>query len=72
MVNRLIWVALYDQDIVVAIDPNTFSVRQSLVVGNNPDALLFDGEYVWVANRTGNSVQRINPTTDHQRGDFGG
>jgi YVTN family beta-propeller protein len=63
MVNRLIWVALYDQDIVVAIDPNTFSVRQSLVVGNNPDALLFDGEYVWVANRTGNSVQRINPTT---------
>jgi hypothetical protein len=35
----------------------------TFTVGNSPGALTFDGSSIWVANFTGSSIQKINPST---------
>ena len=35
----------------------------TITVGTNPNALVFDGSSIWVANLNGNSVMKINPVT---------
>ncbi|MBS1717765.1 MAG: bifunctional YncE family protein/alkaline phosphatase family protein [Armatimonadetes bacterium] len=68
----IIYVGLYLQNEVAAIDPVTLNVIATIPVDIGPVALAFtpQGRYLYVANRMGKTVSMIDTTTDVDLGDF--
>jgi len=65
LINGMLWVAEHREGNVVLVDPQTAAVveRISLPEGSRPCFVTYFDDSVWVANRTGNSVSRIDPNT---------
>jgi YVTN family beta-propeller protein len=56
-----VWVALYEDGRVLALDPSSGAELKSVAVGTNPDSLIVAPSGVWVANRGDDTVDRIDP-----------
>ena len=59
--DDVIWVSLYEQNVVLALDPATGAEQGRAEVGTNPDPVVVTSSGVWVANRTDGTVSRIDP-----------
>ncbi len=70
-----IWAVDSTNDVVRKILPDSPYTATSITVGDNPQAAVYDGQYIWVANYTGNSLTRINTedssTTSYSVSSFG-
>jgi hypothetical protein len=51
-------VANYNDDTVQRVPVATGVPGPAIATGRNPDALVFDGANMWVANANGDSVQK--------------
>lgn len=54
-----LWAADSSNDVVYKMDVSTYT-SSSITVGDNPQALVYDGQSLWVANYGGDSLTRIN------------
>lgn len=65
--DGFIWAADSSNDLVYKINPNNYA-RSSIAVGDNPVTLVYDGQYIWVANDAAidsdDSLTRINTQDD--------
>src|SRR5215203_2799417 len=44
--------------------------KTEFAVGRNPDAIVFDGANIWVANQLGDSVMKLSPSDGSNLGTF--
>ena len=56
-----IWIASSGENSVLRLDPKTFTVRQTIPVGNGPTGVAIGADAVWVANGLDGTVSRIDP-----------
>jgi DNA-binding beta-propeller fold protein YncE len=65
VINDMVWVTEHRNGNVVLIDPQTVSIVEqvSLPTGSRPCSIAFLDGFVWVANKIGNSVSRIDLDT---------
>jgi YVTN family beta-propeller protein len=63
-----VWVTTPGDDLVSRVDPRTGNVVQ-IAVGRSPQGIAAGREGVFVANRTSNSVTRIDPRTSRPVGE---
>lgn len=70
-VNSHIYVVDSGNDQVVKIHPTTYSTT-NIVVGDNPWGLATNGTYLWCSNTVGDSVSKINLSTDVVDATIGG
>ena len=64
--ERAVWVAEFDRNEVVRVDPARWIGRQTIDVGAGPSAVAVGGGFVWVANSLDGTVSRIDPATNHE------
>jgi YVTN family beta-propeller protein len=57
-----IWSDGFNNDII-KVNASTGTIVASYPVGTQPYGLVFDGQYIWVANYAGTSVSRVSATT---------
>ena len=62
--GEAIWVSDDDRGTVSRLDPETYTVRQTIPVGHGPSALAADRDGVWVANRQDGSLLQIAASTN--------
>ncbi|MBI4407599.1 MAG: hypothetical protein HY565_03815 [Candidatus Kerfeldbacteria bacterium] len=55
-----IWAVDNTNDVVRKIQTSSPYTSTSITVGSDPISAVYDGQYIWVANYTGNSLTRIN------------
>ena len=48
---------------VAIVDPDSGELSGGVVVGTSPEAIVFDGELLWVANFNDQTIQSIDPET---------
>jgi DNA-binding beta-propeller fold protein YncE len=61
--GEAVWVTSFDDNIVVQLDPDTLEVKDTLDVGDGPDAVAAGDGFLWVANRRAGTVSRIDLAT---------
>jgi YVTN family beta-propeller protein len=59
--DTAVWVTLFDENLVLALDPATGEEIRSIPVGANPDPIVVAPSGVWVANRGDDTVTQIDP-----------
>lgn len=57
-----LWVATSSNN-VMAVDPETREIGESVKVGSSPGAMAFDGLRLWVANKNDQTVQSLDAAT---------
>ncbi|PIW36401.1 MAG: hypothetical protein COW24_05575 [Candidatus Kerfeldbacteria bacterium CG15_BIG_FIL_POST_REV_8_21_14_020_45_12] len=63
--DSYIWASDFANKKVLKIDPTSRAVVATITVGSGPRGLAYDGQYVWVANSTDNSISRINTSNSN-------
>lgn len=62
--DGLLWVPCFDSDLIVALDPDTGEIRQTLAGAETPRSLWFDElDRLWVTSWRGNSILRYTGET---------
>ena len=64
-----IWVGVYDDNVLLRIDPRSHRVVRAIAVGGEPADIAAEGTAVWVTNSVGSStigtVSRVDARTNY-------
>ena len=59
--DEVIWVSVYEENVVLALDPTSGEEKGRVEVGTNPDPVVVTSSGVWVGNRGDGTLMRVNP-----------
>lgn len=61
--NNKVYAPAYARDTILQIDPDWPGVEQEIAVGDGPRGMVYDGQFLWVANYAGNTLSRVDLNT---------